>query len=105
MPSETYRQALLRAKASGRAILSVAKPVGRPLGYDLLPPVLKASRILTGNDLGRLANCLEMPDPASAVLRRDDPADGEGLERAIREALGREDLAEAWRLVGLRVRV
>jgi flavin reductase (DIM6/NTAB) family NADH-FMN oxidoreductase RutF len=92
-------------RASGRAILSVAKPVGRPIGYDLLPKVLKASRILTGNDLGRLANCLEMPDPASAVPRRDDPADGEGLERAIREALGREDLAEAWRLVGLRLRI
>jgi flavin reductase (DIM6/NTAB) family NADH-FMN oxidoreductase RutF len=90
-------------RASGQAILEVAKPVGRPIGYDSLPEALKASRILTGNDLGRLANCLEQPDPSRAAPAKGDPTTVEGLETAIREALRREDLPEAWRLVGRRL--
>jgi flavin reductase (DIM6/NTAB) family NADH-FMN oxidoreductase RutF len=90
-------------RASGAAILEVAKPVGRPLGFDALPAALRASRILTGNDLGRLANCLAQPDPATAAPAKGDPGDPEGLERAIQEALKREDLLEAWRLVGRRL--
>ena len=92
-------------RASGRAILQVAKPVGRPIGYDALPAALKASRILTGNDLGRLANSAELPDPGAAPASPDDPRSPEALERAIHEALEREELGEAWRLVGRRLRV
>jgi flavin reductase (DIM6/NTAB) family NADH-FMN oxidoreductase RutF len=87
-------------RASGAALLEIAKPVGQPLGYDALPAVLKASRILTGNDLGRLANSAAMPDPGLSSTALGDPVDGEGLERAIQAALAREDLPEAWRLVG-----
>jgi flavin reductase (DIM6/NTAB) family NADH-FMN oxidoreductase RutF len=92
-------------RASGAALLEIAKPVGRPIGYDALPAVLRASRILTGNDLGRLANCLEMPDPALALEKLGDPADPESLERSLAAALEREDLPEAWRLVGRRLAV
>ena len=92
-------------RASGAALLEVAKPVGRPIGYDQLPPELKASAILTGNDLGRLANCLERPDPGLAVAHPGDPADATGLEQALQGALAREDLPEAWRLVGRRLLV
>jgi flavin reductase (DIM6/NTAB) family NADH-FMN oxidoreductase RutF len=92
-------------RASGSALLEIAKPVGRPIGYDALPAALRASRILTGNDLGRLANCLEMPDPGQAQASPGDPLDAEGLERALAAALAREDLAEAWRLVGRRIAI
>jgi len=88
------------ARASGEALLEVAKPAMLPVGYDALPEVLKASRILTGNDLGRLAGVERIPDPAAAQGREGDPGDRPGLEAAIREALAREDLAEAWRLAG-----
>ncbi len=90
-------------RASGAALVEVAKPVGRPIGYDALPGALKASRILTGNDLGRLANSEAIPDPQVAEAREGDPGDPEGLDRAIQGALGRGDLAEAWRLVGRRL--
>ena len=90
-------------RASGQAILEVPKPVGLPIGFDGLPEVLKASRILTGNDLGRLAHCLQAPDPATAAPAWNDPADAEGLEQAIHEALRREELQEAWRLAGRRL--
>ena len=90
-------------RASGAALFQVAKPLGRPLGYEALPGVLKASRILTGNDLGRLANSPRMPDLGPLEPRLGDPETGQGLERAIHEALEGEQLEEAWRLVSLRV--
>lgn len=86
-------------RASGSAVQEVAKPAGRPLGYDALPAALKGSRRLTGNDLGRLASCPERPDPRLALAKPSDPSDVRSLESAIQEALAREDLAEAWRLV------
>jgi flavin reductase (DIM6/NTAB) family NADH-FMN oxidoreductase RutF len=92
-------------RASGAALFQIAKPAGRPIGYDALPNALKASVILTANDLGRLANSVELPDLGAADAKPSDPSEVEDLERAIHAALGREDLPEAWRLVALRVRL
>jgi flavin reductase (DIM6/NTAB) family NADH-FMN oxidoreductase RutF len=92
-------------RASGAALFQVPKPVGCPIGYAALPAVLRQSSILTGNDLGRLAHSAQLPDLAAAQRRAGDPADGPGLERAIQRALQVPDLAEAWRLAGLRVRL
>lgn len=48
--------------ASGEALFEVARPkVG--IGYDALPPDLRNSRILTGNDLGKLASFEALPLP------------------------------------------
>lgn len=91
-------------RASGGAVFEVPKPAGRPLGYDALPDVLKASRILTGNDLGRLANSPGLPNLGAATRQTDDPRDAEGLERALQAALAANNLEEAWRLAALRVR-
>lgn len=91
-------------RASGAAVFQVPKPAGRPLGYDALPEALKASRILTGNDLGQLANSPGLPDLEAAERRADDPGDAEGLERALQMALAAGRLDEAWRLAALRVR-
>jgi flavin reductase (DIM6/NTAB) family NADH-FMN oxidoreductase RutF len=91
------------ARASGPALFQLPKPVGQPMGYDALPEVLRASSILTGNDLGRLANSARLPDLEQARRREGDPADGPGLERGIQRALQAGDLPEAWRLAGLRV--
>jgi len=91
------------ARAFGDALFEVAKPHGQPIGWEAIPDILKASHILTANDLGRLANSAELPDLGAAVRLPGDPASTEGLEEAIHQALHQEDLAEAWRLVGLRV--
>ena len=92
-------------RASGAAVFQVPKPAGKPIGYDALPEVLKHSRILTGNDLGLLANSPALPDLAAMVRQPADPPGVAGLEHVIRRALAAGDLAEGWRLVGLRVRV
>lgn len=92
-------------RSAGAALFQRPKPDGRPMGFDALPEVLRASPVLTGNDLGLLAHCREMPDLARAEARTWDPGDGPGLERAIQGALRAGELAEAWRLVGRRLRV
>lgn len=93
------------ARTRGESLFQVAKPVGRPIGWGALPEALRTSRILTGNDLGRLANSAELPDLGAAEPRPGDPEGVEALERAIQAALRNEDLAEAWRLAGLRVKL
>lgn len=90
-------------RASGQALFEIAKPVGRPIGWDQLPEVLKASHVLSANDLGRLANSAQLPDLDSTERRPGDPSGPTQLEEAIHRALLREDLPEAWRLVALRL--
>jgi flavin reductase (DIM6/NTAB) family NADH-FMN oxidoreductase RutF len=92
-------------RASGAALFRLPKPEGRHIGYDALPEPLRASAILTGNDLGRLAHSAALPDLGRAVHREGDPGDAAGLERAIQEALRAGDLEEAWRLAGVRLAV
>ncbi|HET8900330.1 MAG TPA: hypothetical protein VFM84_00195, partial [Holophagaceae bacterium] len=93
------------ARASGDALFQIAKPAGQPIGWDALPELLKQSHLLTANDLGRLANSAALPDLEAAERRAGDPAAPESIEEAIHLALRREDLDEAWRLVGLRLKV
>jgi flavin reductase (DIM6/NTAB) family NADH-FMN oxidoreductase RutF len=90
-------------RASGAAVFEVPKPAGKPIGYDALPEALKSSAILTGNDLGQLANSPALPDLSAAVPWPGDSTTPEGLDHAIRRAIDAGDIEEAWRLVGLRV--
>lgn len=92
------------SRAAGDALFEIAKPVGQPIGWDALPPLLKESYLLTANDLGRLANSAALPDLDAMERRAGDPAAPESLEEAIHLALRREDLDEAWRLVGVRLK-
>jgi flavin reductase (DIM6/NTAB) family NADH-FMN oxidoreductase RutF len=91
-------------RASGAAVFEVPKPAGRPLGYDALPEALKQSAILTGNDLGRLANSPGLPDLGAMARKPGDPIAAAVLDQAIRNALAQDLLDEAWRLVGLRLK-
>lgn len=59
-------------RASGHAIFEVPKPNAQPgIGLDALPASVRNSHILTGNDLGILANVHEMPaiDPSFDDVR------------------------------------
>ena len=54
-------------RASGSAVFEVAKPnVALGIGVDALPATIRNSHILTGNNLGQLANVQQQPviDPA-----------------------------------------
>lgn len=90
-------------RASGAALFELPKPAGLPIGWAALPEILRRSAILTGNDLGRLAHSAELPDLTAQERREGDPLDAEALERAVRVALDRGDLGDAWRLAGIRI--
>ena len=92
-------------RASGEAVFEVPKPAGKPIGYDALPEALKRSAILTGNDLGQLANSPVLPDLSAMIRTPTDPDSTSDLDLAIQQALAAADQDEAWRLVGLRVRL
>lgn len=48
-------------RARGSAVFSLAKPAHPGIGFDMLPPEVRHSDVLTGNDLGRLAGVAELP--------------------------------------------
>ncbi|GAB3178964.1 flavin reductase family protein [Telluribacter humicola] len=50
------------ARATGEALFEVPRPQ-MGIGVDALPESVRTSRILTGNDLGRLGSVLQLPEP------------------------------------------
>lgn len=51
-------------RASGDALFEVAKPLmTMGIGVDGLPPAIRNSKILTGNNLGQLGNVEKLPSP------------------------------------------
>jgi len=52
----------LYCRASGPAVFELPKPTHTGIGFDALPESVRNSRILTGNDLGKLAGARELPD-------------------------------------------
>lgn len=50
-------------RASGDALFEIPKPLReKGIGVDALPPAIRNSPILSGNDLGRLGNIAELPN-------------------------------------------
>jgi flavin reductase (DIM6/NTAB) family NADH-FMN oxidoreductase RutF len=61
-------------RAHGPALFEVPKPnQHRGVGIDQLPAAIRNSRILTGNNLGRLANAEKLPDPSAVKDFRQVP--------------------------------
>lgn len=98
-------------RASGEAVFSVPKPNTQlGIGVDQLPESIRRSRVLTGNDLGMLANVSQMP--AHSALRNDErlrqiirefSSDHKAREHALhvyaQELLARQQVEEAWQVL------
>jgi flavin reductase (DIM6/NTAB) family NADH-FMN oxidoreductase RutF len=52
-------------RANGDALFELAKPRHSGIGIDALPPHLRESRVLTGNELARLGSVEALPDTAA----------------------------------------
>ncbi len=53
-------------RASGKALFEIPKPIRTlGIGVDALPKKIRNSKILTGNNLGRLGNLEQLPSPTS----------------------------------------
>jgi flavin reductase (DIM6/NTAB) family NADH-FMN oxidoreductase RutF len=98
-------------RASGAAVFEVAKPnMQLGIGIDALPESIRSSKILTGNNLGQLANVHEMPfvDPAfnddklKNIIQyfsiNPDEMDTE-LQHYAKELLDTDKVAEAWQVL------
>jgi flavin reductase (DIM6/NTAB) family NADH-FMN oxidoreductase RutF len=98
-------------RASGDAVFEVAKPVTTlGIGVDALPGTIRNSHILTGNNLGQLANVPQQPviDPAfeDAHLRNIfqyysiAPEEMEKeLHRYAQKLLEKEQIQAAWQVL------
>jgi flavin reductase (DIM6/NTAB) family NADH-FMN oxidoreductase RutF len=98
-------------RASGDAVFEVAKPItALGIGVDALPETIRNSHILTGNNLGQLANVQQQPvvDPAfeDAHLRNiyqyysitPDEMEKE-LHRYAQQLLNKQQVEEAWQVL------
>lgn len=100
-------------RANGDALFELAQPMAHVgVGFGVLPPEVRSSRVLTGNDLGQLANCPTVPDETSvnefkltelSDLFLDLQGRPEELLRALhlraQELLQQGRTEEAWRTV------
>lgn len=84
------------ARINGESIFVVPKPLDKPgIGIDQLPAHIRESRILTGNDLGKLANVKEFP--RSRGVRRD--LSTEDSHRRAKALLDENKIDEAWEVL------
>lgn len=92
-------------RVSGESIISVARPVTTiGIGIDRLPEEIRNSPVLTGNDLGRLANIEAIPSREEAntfAKQHGYGVEGQSDSQAavhtrVREYLSRGDVKSAW---------
>jgi flavin reductase (DIM6/NTAB) family NADH-FMN oxidoreductase RutF len=98
-------------RASGDAVFEVQKPnLSLGIGMDALPLAIRNSSILTGNDLGILANSTEIPvvmppmeDERLKMILQDYSNDETLLQGALHEyakdLLHRHEVALAWQVL------
>jgi flavin reductase (DIM6/NTAB) family NADH-FMN oxidoreductase RutF len=87
-------------RAHGENIFVVPKPNSKlGIGFDQLPGSIRSSKILSGNDLARLANVERLPN-----LERFDPletTDEMNRHRLAKSLLAEGKIEEAWRVLGV----
>ncbi|MFN4082112.1 MAG: flavin reductase family protein [Bacteroidia bacterium] len=98
-------------RASGDALFEVPKPNRNlGIGVDALPPAIKFSKVLTGNDLGLLGNIEKLPDNDSVEIYKRLNKDLEKillepnreekiikLHQLVHELLSKHKIEEAWK--------
>jgi len=95
------------AHISGPAIQQVPKPtVNLGIGFDQLPPEIRSSMVLSGNDLGMLANAERLPDAGEVrqYLLRPNLPDLKHMDQDQRHAYAKIKLQyglvmEAWKIL------
>jgi flavin reductase (DIM6/NTAB) family NADH-FMN oxidoreductase RutF len=99
------------SRASGEAVFTVVQEVLKmAIGFDGLPPSVRNSRILTGNELAMLAGVQALPSDAEIDSVRTDPrvmdilaGNAQDRERQqhlyAKELLEREEVEKAWKVL------
>ena len=102
------------SRASGDSLFQIPKPLRtKGIGVDQLPEEVRNSAVLTGNNIGRLANVEELPSaddvkemsnyPAIMDIKRRFLNDRESylnhLHELAKDHLERGDVEAAWRVL------
>ena len=94
-------------RAQGDQIFSVPKPNEKlGIGFDLLPEGIRRSSVLTGNDLGQLANVEHLPGPgeiSDSRMKQDfesaKTAGVQALHLLAQQYLKEGRTADAWKIL------
>ena len=101
-------------RAQGEAIFEVQKPIStKGIGVDAIPNSIKNSKVLSGNNLGRLGNVETLPteeeiesfskEPeVSAILEyfnSDPEGSEEELHKLAKEYLEKGEVMDAWKIL------
>ncbi len=83
-------------RASGNAVFEVPKPNSNlGIGVDALPESIRLSKVLTGNDLGILANVSEIP----ALNTEYTSASGQDAHLIAQRLLRENNVSDAWQVL------
>ncbi|HTB06710.1 MAG TPA: flavin reductase family protein [Bacteroidia bacterium] len=89
----------LYCRASGNALFEVVQPghnIG--IGINSIPVSIKASKVLTGNNLGQLASITKLPD-MEGYSSSEKIGNEEELHKAAKKLLDNGQIEDAWRLL------
>ncbi|MCD6067672.1 MAG: flavin reductase [Bacteroidetes bacterium] len=90
-------------RASGDALFEVQKPITTlGLGVDILPPAIRNSKVLSGNDLGQLGNLEQMPTDEEVEQYKNGLTpftDEVSFHQKIKELISKGTIREAWLLM------
>jgi hypothetical protein len=94
-------------RVQGNAIFKVPKPLEKiGVGFDRIPEAIRNSKILTGNDLGMLANVENIPDVAGADAFANDnrvhaawQKGRDAIHKLAQEHLMEGKVMDAWRVL------
>jgi flavin reductase (DIM6/NTAB) family NADH-FMN oxidoreductase RutF len=90
-------------RANGEALFKVPKPLDKiGIGIDQLPAEIRNSNVLTGNDLGMLANVEKIPQPDSAISPVEKQAINSGTDavhRLAHQYLLEGNIENAWKIL------
>lgn len=94
-------------RAHGDAIFSVPKPLTTlGIGFDNIPERIRYSRILSGNDLGMLANVERLPDvgeiqafKANTIVQAALKGGEDAVHELAHEFLEKGEIENAWKIL------
>ncbi len=99
-------------RATGDNVFIVEKPIGKIcIGIDKIPENIRNSKVLTGNDLGKLGNVEQLPGKAEVAAMKEGLStvftqfgkDPNGLMKNIheyaKELLDQGEVNEAWKVL------
>lgn len=85
-------------RASGEALFTIPKPLAtKGIGFDALPESIVNSKVLTGNQLARLANVEAIPTQKTQDFPTFNSVNE--LHQKVAEYISKDDIQTAWQLI------